>query len=112
MKRTFIEFPSATHVLKGERIADEAIRDMQRRIMRDEGDVIRGTNGLRKIRCAGQGRGKSGGIRVVYADYPDAGKCLIVAVFAKNVKENLSASEQSELAKLKAALDKLIAKGG
>ncbi|MFH1764265.1 MAG: hypothetical protein ABIF09_08745, partial [Gemmatimonadota bacterium] len=32
----------------------------------DAGDLIRGTGGLRKIRWEGAGRGKRGGVRVVY----------------------------------------------
>jgi hypothetical protein len=31
----------------------------------DRGDLIRGSGGLRKIRCAGSGRGKRGGLRVI-----------------------------------------------
>ena len=30
------------------------------------GDLIRGSGGIRKIRWAAQGRGKSGGVRVIY----------------------------------------------
>lgn len=83
MKRTFIEFASVTRVLKSEGVPDDAIRMMQRQIMEGRGDVIAGTGGLRKIRCAAEGRGKSGGVRILFADYSDAGKCLLVAAFAK-----------------------------
>jgi len=76
--------------------------------MQNEGDVIRGTRGLRKIRCATTGRGKSGGVRIVYADYPEIGQCLLLVAFAKNEKENLMPAERNELAKLKAALDKMM----
>ena len=32
----------------------------------DAGDVIAGTGGLRKIRCAAMGKGKRGGVRAIY----------------------------------------------
>jgi hypothetical protein len=106
MKRTFVEFAAVRRVLESEGISDDAIRLMQLQIMRGAGDVVQGTGGLRKIRCATPGHGKSGGIRVVFADYPEAGKCLLLAAFAKNVRGNLSRGEQNDLMKLKAALDR------
>ncbi|MBV8165173.1 MAG: addiction module toxin RelE, partial [Alphaproteobacteria bacterium] len=33
------------------------------------GDVIEGTGGVRKVRFAAKGRGKSGGVRVIYYFY-------------------------------------------
>jgi len=106
MKRTFVEFPGASRVLKAEGISDDALRDLQRNIMQGAGEIVKGTGGIKKIRCPVPGRGRSGGIRVLFADYPDAGKCILLVAFAKNVKENLSKSEQNELAKMKAVLDK------
>jgi hypothetical protein len=83
---------------------------MQREIMQHKGDLVPGTGGLKKIRCATPGQGKSGGIRVLFADYPRAGLTLLVAAFAKNVKENLSPAERNVLAQLKAALDRAMAR--
>ncbi len=105
MKRTFVEFAGVTRVLRVNGVADDAILVMQQCIMQGEGDMIKGTGGLRKIRCAAHGRGKSGGIRVLFADYPEAGMCLLVAAFAKNEKENLTPAQRNDLAALKAKLD-------
>ncbi|MHB1766744.1 MAG: type II toxin-antitoxin system RelE/ParE family toxin [Phycisphaerae bacterium] len=105
MKRTFVEFGGVTRVLAMHGVSDDAILAMQRSILQGEGDLVKGTGGLRKIRCAAQGRGKSGGVRVLFADYPDAGICLLVAAFAKNVKENLTPAQRNNLASLKAKLD-------
>ncbi len=106
MKRIFVEFSSVTRVLRDNDVSDDAIRLLQRQIMEGAGDVIAGTGGLRQIRCAGAGRGKSGVLRLIFADYPEVGKCLLVAAFAKNVKGNLSPTERNQLSKAKAALDK------
>lgn len=32
----------------------------------ETGDVIQGTGGLRKVRVAAKGKGKKGGVRVIY----------------------------------------------
>lgn len=46
----------------------ESYRLLQLRLVSEPsaGDVIKGTGGLRKIRWQGSGRGKRGGVRVVY----------------------------------------------
>ncbi|MGC8559285.1 MAG: type II toxin-antitoxin system RelE/ParE family toxin [Phycisphaerae bacterium] len=103
-----MEFASVTQVLKSHGVSDDSVRAMQRDILQGRGDLVKGTGGLRKIRCAAQGRGKSGGVRVLFADYPGGGVCLLVAAFAKNVKENLTPGQLKELAALKARLDALM----
>ncbi len=108
MQRTFVEFEGVTRVLRANGVADDVLMAMQRRILRGEGDLVKGGSGLRKIRCAAAGRGKSGGLRVLYADYPDSGVCLLVAAFAKNVRENITKQQQNELAQLKKKLDILM----
>ena len=53
----------------------------------------------RKARWAGSGRGKSGGVRVIYYfAAPDA--VYFIAVYARNEKENLSDCEKKALAKI------------
>ncbi len=61
------------------------------------GVVMEGTGGVRKLRFALPGRGKSGGVRVVYY-YHDADIPLFaLALFAKNERANLSKAERNEL---------------
>lgn len=59
--------------------------------------VMKGTGGLRKIRYAPlkSGGGKSGGVRVCYAYFPEFDLIYLCAVFPKNAKANLSAGEAS-----------------
>ncbi len=61
----------------------------------DTGDVIQGTGGLRKTRLKSSSKGKSGGFRVCYCDVPEKEKLFLVAIFPKNVQENLSAEEKT-----------------
>jgi hypothetical protein len=64
------------------------------------GDLIPGTGGLRKIRVGRGGMGKRGGARVVYFFHDAETPILLVAVYAKNEKSDLSAAEKKEFAGL------------
>lgn len=55
----------------------------------DAGDVIPGSGGCRKMRWAVRGRGKRGGIRVIYFLRLDPGQIVLVTLYAKNVLENI-----------------------
>lgn len=106
MKRVFVEFSSVSRAVAAAGVSDDALRSVQNQIMRGMGQVVPQTGGLRKIRCAAAGRGKRGGVRIIFADYPLAGICLMVAAFAKNEREDLDQKSQRELAQLKAVLDR------
>lgn len=67
---------------------------------------MRGTGGIRKLRWAAKGKGKSGGVRVVYFYRDGAMPLFLLTVFAKSDKTNLSKKERNELAKFVAVLAK------
>jgi len=62
------------------------------------GDLIEGTGGIRKLRWGG--RGKSGGVRVIYYFHSELMSLYLITLFAKNEQDNLSKAERNELAKL------------
>lgn len=64
------------------------------------GDLIQGTGGIRKLRWARGGRGKSGGVRVIYYFHSDRIPLYLLTVFGKGEKADLSKGERNELAKL------------
>ncbi len=64
------------------------------------GDLIQGTGGVRKVRIAVKGKGKNGGVRVVYYYYNETLPLFLLIVFAKNEKDNLTKAERNALAKL------------
>lgn len=68
------------------------------------GEVMQGTGGVRKLRWARGGRGKSGGVRLIYYYHSEAMPLYLLTVFAKNDKANLSSAERNDLAKLAALL--------
>ncbi len=59
----------------------------------DRGDLIRGSGGLRKIRCAGSGRGKRGGLRVIYYWHVPGSTILFLLAYPKNEQENLTPAQ-------------------
>ena len=64
------------------------------------GDLIHGTGGIRKLRWARGGRGKSGGARVVYYFHSEVLPLYLLTVFGKGEKADLSQAERNELGKL------------
>ena len=63
----FIEASSFTKLLPNY-LSDDEYRALQVYLMQkpDAGDLIKGSGGVRKVRWASEGMGKSGGIRVIY----------------------------------------------
>jgi hypothetical protein len=59
----------------------------------DAGDVIPGSGGCRKLRFAAKGKGTRGGSRVIYFYRSQAGQILLLEIYAKNEKEDLSAAD-------------------
>jgi len=55
----------------------------------ESGDVIRGSGGVRKIRWAAQGKGKSGGIRVIYYWKASDDEIWMLTVYAKSEQETI-----------------------
>lgn len=63
------------------------------------GDIIQGTGGARKIRIKLDGRGKSGGGRIIYLDVFEKEKLYLLYAYPKNVQDDLTA-EQKKLIKM------------
>jgi hypothetical protein len=62
------------------------------------GDIIPGSGGLRKVRIRRDGIGKRGGTRVVYYFYNENFPILLLALYAKNEKSDLTTAEKREFA--------------
>ena len=62
------------------------------------GDLIPGAGGLRKIRVGRSGSGKRGGARVIYYYYNGDFPVVLMALYAKNEKADLTARDKKVLA--------------
>ena len=67
------------------------------------GAVVRGSGGLRKVRWAQQGRGKSGGVRVIYYHRLQNGEIWLLTIYAKGDRATIPAHE---LKLIKEAIDR------
>ena len=74
-------------------LTDEDYAKLQNTLINDPdaGDLISGSGGVRKLRWRVTGRGKRGGIRVIYYSRLRQGKIWMLTLYAKNVMENISA---------------------
>lgn len=95
----FIEFPAFTKAIT--KLPDEDYASFQRELHADPelGDTIRGTGGFRKARMAfpSVGIGKSGGARVIYLYLREQQITVLVTLYAKAKKSDLSRAEENEL---------------
>ena len=80
----------------------ESYRLLQLRLVAepDAGDLIRGTGGLRKIRWEGGGRGKRGGVRVIYYWAQKQDVMLLLLMYGKNQQDDLTPKQKAVLKKL------------
>lgn len=63
----------------------------------EAGDIIAGTGGVRKLRVAREGQGKSGSYRVIYYYYNKNAPVFLFSVYGKNEKANLTDAEKNAL---------------
>lgn len=90
---------------------DSDLRDLQLALARDPeiGSVMSETGGLRKLRFARPGSGKSGGVRVCYASFMNHGIIALVFVFQKNERAILTRTERQAAADLIQTIERKIA---
>jgi hypothetical protein len=63
----------------------------------ESGVRVKGSGGIRKLRWAIGGRGKSGGVRVIYYFSNRALPLWLLDIFGKNEKVNLTGAEKNAL---------------
>ncbi len=81
---------------------DDHYRELQEVLIGnpETGDVIPGSRGLRKIRWRVAGRGKRGGVRVIYCHLNRADRIYMLYAYAKNEAEDLTRDQLKALRKI------------
>ena len=97
----FIETPTFTRLI-GKLMDDDEYAKLQLALARrpDWGNVIPGGGGLRKLRWVGSGRGKRGGLRVIYYWQTADDQIWLLVAFPKSERDDLSHDEIKQLRKL------------
>ena len=87
-------------------LEDEDLKELEDILLENpmKGAVIEGLSGARKLRIKLEGRGKSGGGRVIYLDVIQKEKLYLLFAYPKNVQEDLSSEQKRMLRKLVEAL--------
>jgi len=97
----FIETPVFTATLR-RHLDDETYRALQLSLVLrpTQGPIIQGGAGLRKLRWAAQGRGKRGGVRLIYYWESASQTYYMLYLYAKNEQGDLTSAQLKTLAKL------------
>ena len=97
----FIETPVFTDLVRT-RLDEDSYRALQLTLLLrpEQGSLIRGSGGLRKIRWGAEGRGKRGGVRVIYFWEKAKATCYMLFLYQKNEQGDLTATQVRTLARL------------
>ena len=96
----FVETPIFTKIIT--RLDDEEYRSLQIALMLrpEQGPIIRGAGGLRKVRWAKPGSGKRGGLRVIYYWAPNERAFYMLYAYSKSEQDDLTPTQARLLGQL------------
>ncbi len=108
MTRKFVMTSIFESQWKRMNLTDDDLRRLQLEILQnpEQGVIIQGTGGLRKIRFALENRGKSGSTRVCYVDFIVHETIFLFTVYPKNEKDNLTQKEKNSFKAMVESLEK------
>lgn len=97
---TFIETSVFTRLLYPYLSEDEYLGLQSYLLVRpDAGDSVPGSGGVRKLRWASKGRGKRGGVRVIYYWKQNDAEIWLLTLYAKNEASSIPAHMLRQIAK-------------
>jgi hypothetical protein len=96
----FVEAPAFSRY-REEYLDDEGFRQLQHALATnpEEGDLIPGAGGVRKLRWADtrRGKGKRGGLRVIYYCFLSDEEIWLLTLYGKDEASDLSKDEKAQL---------------
>ena len=113
MKRIFVGMPAFEREFARLGFGDDLRTTIELTLLQDPaaGVLIKETGGIRKLRVAVRGKGKSGGIRVFYFDYVAIEHVFLMAVILKGEQENLDKAQRNTLGSVVQAIKQSQADG-
>jgi len=97
----FVETPVFTKLVK-ELLPDDEYRALQIALLLrpEQGSLIKGSGGLRKVRWTRKGIGKRGGVRIIYYWKPDEQVFYMLFAYQKSAQEDLTVKQVRVLAQI------------
>jgi hypothetical protein len=97
----FVETPVFTAAVTS-LLSDEEYRQLQLALLirPEQGALIRGSGGLRKLRWGARGRGKRGGVRVIYYWHAGEQFLYMLLIYAKSEQDDLTPAQLRVLRRL------------
>ena len=97
----FIETPIFTEDLL-QLLSDDEYMEFQKYLAWNPlaGDIIQQTGGLRKIRWSAGGKGKRGGVRIIYYYLTENFQVRLLLIYKKGKQDNLTADQKKMLRQL------------
>jgi len=96
----FVETPIFTRQVR-DLLSEDQYRNLQDELRKhpDAGPKIKGSGGLRKLRWAIEGQGKSGGARIIYHWVVTQDRIFMVYMYPKSKQDDLSSEQLKALKK-------------
>jgi hypothetical protein len=81
-------------------LTEDEFREFQDYLVKhpQAGKIVPGSGGVRKLRWAASGKGKSGGVRVIYYYKQQDSEIWLLTLYSKNVRENIAAHVLRQIA--------------
>lgn len=102
MKAVFVELP-AFEKWRPEYLTDDQFRELQLQLMSnpEAGEVIPGAGGIRKVRFADarRGKGKRGGLRVIYYWWSEGAEFWLFTLYDKDETSDLTPDQRKAIGK-------------
>lgn len=94
----FIETPIFTSDVR-EHLADEEYGNLHQHLAAhpESGLVIEDTGGLRKVRWSARGKGKSGGVRVIYYHVASVHQIRMILIYREGITDTLTDKQKAQL---------------
>jgi hypothetical protein len=96
----FVEAPAFSKY-REDYLNDDGFRELQRSLAVDPeaGDLIPGAGGIRKLRWRDlrRGKGKRGGLRIIYYCFLDDGEIWLLTLYGKDEAADLTKDEKTQL---------------
>jgi len=95
------ETPIFTKQIQG-LVSDDEYAEFQNDLIENPelGDIIKKSGGIRKVRMAANGKGKSGGARVLYYWIKDEDQIFMLLAYSKSDMENITDTQLQVLSKI------------